>query len=62
MQPGDIVRVNTPLFAQLAGKVGVVIEEVDAAARRRRLSYKVLVDGCFYSCYQESLEPLNETR
>jgi hypothetical protein len=65
MKPGDIVRVNTHLFAQLAGKIGVVVEETTSksvAWPSGRRTYKVLVDGCIYHFYQESLEPLNETR
>jgi hypothetical protein len=62
MQPGDLVRVNDyPLVAQLAGKIGVVVEETPLWSPCRR-TYKVLVDGCIVHFYGVDLEIVDETR
>jgi hypothetical protein len=59
MKPGDLVRVRNLIgapFEALHGKIGVVVEETPPPRLRR--AYKVLVDGCIYHFYQESLESL----
>jgi hypothetical protein len=59
MQPGDLVRVH-PTVVQLAGKIGVVVEETPPPRLRR--AYKVLVDGRIYHFYFDYLELVDEAR
>jgi protein involved in polysaccharide export with SLBB domain len=60
LNPGDLVRVNVHLFAQLAGKIGVVVEETTSPTPLR--TYKVLVDGYIVNLHRVYLEVVNATR
>jgi hypothetical protein len=58
MQPGDLVRVNSRSIAQLAGKIGIVVEAGSAVSVTGGRPYKVLLDGGrgIYYFYAHQLE------